>query len=170
MMSERQWETALAELPAHQRHEFAEASPLSWVRIETLDATFRTVAASLGKNAVDLHREVVRSSVSANVKGIWRLLLRFTSVEALVTRLPRIYSRAFSGGRAVVTEVREESADFQVEEWPAMPEYARRGLAVGTEAVIELTQRANVKVRHVGFSPDLATRFTVTWSAARAGE
>ena len=154
---------ALQRLPEDQRREFLEASALSWVRISTLEATFRELGKELNEDPAQLQIDVVKRSVEANVRGIWSILMRLTTNEALVKRLPRIYARAYDGGEVVIDAVGPRDATFHVRGWQRMPEYARRGLAAGTEAVLYVAGRKDVRVKQVPGDDASVTRFAVRW-------
>jgi hypothetical protein len=155
---------ALQRLPDEQRREFLEASPLSWVRIPTLEAAFRELGREVVRDPAQLQMDVVRRSVEANMRSIWRIFLRLATTEGLVSRLPRIYARSFDGGEIVIDSLRANEAEFHVAGWPQMPQYARRGLSAGTEAVLSVAGRQDVRVKPLPDDLALAcARFSVRW-------
>ncbi len=156
-------EAALGRLPAEQREEFLHASTLSWVRIPTMETVFRALADDAGRNAEELHIEVVKRSVADNVGGVWRLLLRFHGDDSLVARLPRVFSRAYDGGSVSPVTVGEGVGTFKVEGWPQMPEYARRGLAAGGEEVLRLAGRLDARIKCLSPPGADPVMFQVTW-------
>ncbi len=154
---------ALAGIAAEEREEFLHASTLSWVRIPTMESVFRALAEDAGRDAAELHVEVVKRSVADNVGGVWRLLLRFHGDDSLVARLPRVFSRAYDGGRVSMVTVGEGIGTFKVDEWPGMPEYARRGLAAGGEEVLRLAGRLDAHIKCVSPAGADPVMFHVTW-------
>jgi hypothetical protein len=146
LLTPQRVERALSRLSGEQRDEFVQASTLSWVRIPTLESAFRELAREASRDPSELQVEVVKRSVEANVRGIWRIFLRLTTIDSLVSRLPRIYGRAFDGGEVVIDSIEAGGAQFHVAGWPDMPAYARRGLAAGTEAALAVAGLQNVRV------------------------
>lgn len=163
LLSAPRVDSALQRLPEDQRREFVEASPLSWVRISTLEAAFRELGKELSVDPAQLQVDVVKRSVEANVRGIWSILMRLTTNDALVKRLPRIYARAYDSGVVVIDSVGPSDAAFHVQGWHRMPEYARRGLAAGTEAVLSVAGRKDVRVKQLPCDDPSVTRFVVRW-------
>ena len=138
--------------PAH-RDALQNATSLSFIPIRAADALYRAIARETGRDHAALHEQVSRTAVDRALKTIWRLLLRFTSDEALVARTPVIFTKAFPQGVLVPRIVAPGRAEIRVVEWPSMPEYAVRGTRVAIESVLRLAGRSNVKIT-VEPSPD----------------
>src|ERR1041385_4709054 len=94
---------SVAALSEASRQEFEEARPATWVRVSTVEAFYAALARKLGRTVADLHVEVGRLAVERTLKTLWRVFLRFTSDEALVTRSPVIFTKSFDCGRVVAT-------------------------------------------------------------------
>jgi len=136
----------LAKLPADVRDEYLGLTSLGWARVSTAEAVFRAAADELGRDVAELHEEVSRASVERTLRTVWRLLLRFTSDEALVLRTPRIYARSFQRGALLPAIVAPGRAEIRVDGWPDMPEFSTRGLRIGIETVLVLAGRRGVRV------------------------
>jgi hypothetical protein len=137
---------ALAQLAAADREAIQGATSLSFIPIRAADAMYRAIGRESGRDYVHLHEQVSRTAVERALKTIWRLLLRFTSDEALVARTPVIFTKAFPQGVLNPRVVGPGQAEIRVESWPQMPEYAIRGTRVAVESVLRLAGRSNVKI------------------------
>lgn len=137
---------SLARLPAADRELVQGATSLSFIPIRVADAMYRAIGTESGRDYVHLHEQVSRMAVDRALKTIWRLLLRFTSDEALVARTPVIFTKAFPQGVLVPRVTGPGKAEIRVESWPHMHEYAIRGTRVAIENVLRLAGRSNVKI------------------------
>jgi hypothetical protein len=137
---------ALASLDPPDRDALENATSLSFVPIRSADAMYRAIGRVAGRDYAQLHETVSRMAVDRALKTIWRLLLRFTSDEALVARTPVIFTKAFPQGVLHPRVVGPGRAEIRVESWPHMPEYAIRGTRVAVESVLRLAGRSNVKI------------------------
>lgn len=159
------FERALARLPADMRREYDEISTVSWPRVEVAEAIVRAAGDVLGRDSASLHEEISRASVERTLTTLWRLLLRFTSDEALVARTPRIYARALNRGELQPRMVAPGRAEIRVVGWPDIPEFSLRGVRIGIESVLRLSHRHDVRVVTEA-TPD-GPRFVATWRADR---
>lgn len=164
LLTESLVDRSLRTLPADQREEFLEASTLSWVRIPTLSAAFSAIAAEAGRDAAELQVQVVKKSVTENLGTVWRLFLSMTDDEFLTARIPRLYNRAYNGGRCVVGHFAKNEATFSIEGWPDMPNYARRGIAAGAEQILTLAGRKDARVRWASTAGLVPTQFSLRWA------
>jgi hypothetical protein len=139
-------ESAFAGLAPADRDPILQATSLSFIPIRAADAMYRAIGKESGRDYVHLHETVSRMAVDRALKTIWRLLLRFTSDEALVARTPVIFTKAFPQGVLQPKIVAPGRAEIRVESWPNMPEYAIRGTRVAVESVLRLAGRSNVKI------------------------
>ena len=163
MLGESRLARVLARVPSDARTEYVELTPLGWARVSTAEAVFQAAADELGRDMAELHEEVARVTVERTLRTLWRLLLRFTSDDALIARTPRFYARTFERGTLVVRLVTPGRAEIHVDGWPDIPEFSLRGLRIGIETVLKLAGRRGVLVqsehRHDG------AWFVASWDA-----
>ena len=138
--------SALGKLSPADREVLENGTSLSFIPIRAADAMYKAIGKESGRDYVHLHETVSRTAVDRALKTIWRLLLRFTSDEALVARTPVIFTKAFPQGVLHPRIVGPGRAEIRVESWPHMPEYAIRGTRVAVESVLRLAGRSNVKI------------------------
>ncbi len=120
----------------------------AWVPVSAMDALYTAVAERLGRDAADLHWETGRTVVTQTFKTVWRVLLRFTSDEALVARTSIFYSKAFDQGLLSARMVAPGRGELELTGWPeGAPSFVRRGLRIGISTVLELSGRKSVRIR-----------------------
>ena len=148
------FEQVLVRLPADARREYDEITPVAWPRVSTAEAVVRAAAAELGRDFVELHEHLARTGVEKTLTTLWRLLLRFTSDDALVARTPRIYARALNRGELVPRITGIGRAEIRIAGWPDIPEFSSRGIRIAIETVLRLAGRTDVRIdeelRHDG--------------------
>jgi hypothetical protein len=137
---------AMTSLSAADRQALEEVTVLTFVPIATVEALFTAAAREVGRDVPSLHEHVSRTSLEQNLKTIWRLLLRFTSDEALIARTPVLFGKAFPQGAMRPRMIQPGRAEIRIEQWPGMPEYAVRGTRVAIETVLRLAGRSSVKL------------------------
>jgi hypothetical protein len=143
------------------KEEYEGALPVSWVRITTVVEVFEAVARETGRDMPRLHLEVARIGVERAIRTFWRLLLRFTTDEWLMSRTPAIYARAYNRGRLETNITEPGQAIVRLLDWPDAPEWPIRGTTVGIDAVLRIAGRKDVKVA-VERSADGAV-YRATW-------
>ncbi len=152
---------AVGRLSPEIRRELDMILTTTWVPSEVPDTLHRYVAEELGRDPVDVRRELVRTALPRTFKTIWRVLLRFTSDQALVARAPLIYSKSFDRGQFVSRIDSPGVAQMRLAGWHSPPELELVGIATAVEVVLRLAGRRDPEVtwRRV---PGGAT-FTATW-------
>lgn len=153
----------LSRLAPDVRREYEEITPMSWPKVAVAEAAVRAAAEELDRDPARLHEEISRASVERTLTTLWRLLLRFTSDEALVARTPRIYARALNRGELVSRVVAPGRAEIRVAGWPDIPEFSLRGVRIAIESVLRLAGRDDVRVVD-SRGPD-GPIFVATWRA-----
>lgn len=152
---------ALASLPAPAREAYESATSVGWVPVPAVDAFMAAVAKESGWELSKLAYESSRRSVERLLGGLWRVILRFTSDEALVARTPLIYSKTFDTGRLESRIPRSGHADVVQSGWPEIPDVHLIGLAAGIDAALRSAGRENVKVAWRRTATGAS--FTATW-------
>ena len=153
---------AVASLTAVQRQEFEEIRPATWIHISTVEAFYVALARGLQRTVADLHTEVGRLAVERTLKSYWRVFLRFTSDEALITRSPVIFTKTFDRGRVVATISRPGQGQATLLDWPNAGEFVVRGLRNGIATLLTVAGRTNVSARITTRTPDQVV-IAVTW-------
>jgi len=154
-------ERALARIPAETRALVDAALPGAWIPISAMETAFSAIAAESGRDIGTLHTELARISVERALKTFWRLLLRFTTDEALVTRTPVIFGKAYNRGRLVATIPRPNRGEVELLDWPDVPDWPIRGSRVGIEAVLRAAGRKDVRVE--GHRTPTGALYVATW-------
>lgn len=137
---------ALANLKAEHREVIEHLAPVSWFKVDLQNEFIEAVAREAGRDPYDFNRECTRVGVERTLKNLWRLLLRFTSDNALVSRAPLFYSKNYDAGslRAQITE--PGHASIVLDGWRAPPRMDVEGIGIGIQTVLELAGRRNVRM------------------------
>lgn len=135
-----------AAAPAHARSLVESALPGHWVPLEAAELTFGALARSVNRDLPSLHTELARLSVERALKTFWRLLLRFTTDEALVSRTPLIFGKSYNRGTLVAKVTRPGRGEIRLLDWPDVPDWPIRGSAVGIETALRAAGRKEVRV------------------------
>jgi hypothetical protein len=154
-------ERGLSLTPEAARSMVVDALPGSWVPIETVELVFGAVARAAGRELPELHVELARMSVGRALKTFWRLLLRFTTDEALVSRTPVIFGKAYNRGRLIPSIPVPGRSEIVLADWPDVPDWPIRGTRAGIEAVLRAAGRKDVRVE--GRRTATGATYVATW-------
>ncbi len=139
-------EAAIASLSSESRREYEALMPMSWMPVDTAHAVIEAVAREMGRPVSSLHAQVVRIGVERTFKSLWRVILRFTTDKALVSRTRLIYTKTYDRGSLSSDIVRPGRAELVLSDWVDAPKLDLEGLAIGVETVLKVAGRRNVKV------------------------
>lgn len=132
---------AIESLPGDRRAEYEGLSFLSWCRHSTATDVVVRVGRELGKLPEAFQAEVVRAGVERMFGGVWKVLLRLSSDEALIKRSATLYSKACDRGRMTADPLGPGHVKLTLSEWPEIPDLAIIALAAGIEAVLNVVGR-----------------------------
>jgi hypothetical protein len=149
-------------LPAECRQALEGVTAAGWLPITTWEAFYDAFSRQVGADVAVLHGEMSRQSVERTFKTLWRVLLRFTTDDALVSRTPLLYSRAYTHGKLTSRFSARGVADVELGGWPGVPEIVLRGTRGAVETVLQLAGRKSARVTWQR-ARDGAT-FRATWS------
>jgi hypothetical protein len=140
------FERGLSSLPGERRDEFENLTMLSWCRRTTVIAVSEAMAEAAGLPAETFVQQVVRESLERTFRGVWRVLLKFNSDEALVKRASLIYSKTCDRGWLKAALVSPGLARVKMGGWPQIDELDAVAFAAGIETILRLAGRSYVKV------------------------
>jgi hypothetical protein len=152
---------AIASLPRETAEAYTSVG-LGWVPVTVVDTVLGAIASEAGWSAERLTRESSRASVETLLGGLWRVMLRFTSDEALIARTPLLYSKTFNVGRLESEFLSMRHAEVTQSGWPGISDLQLIGVATGIETVLRCAGRQDVKVICKRTPPGAS--FTATWS------
>ncbi|MBX3249851.1 MAG: hypothetical protein KF901_21920 [Myxococcales bacterium] len=153
---------ALQRLPTDERQVYEGATSVSWIDCDVVEHVYEAIAAEAGRDVPSLQAEVMRAGVERTVHSLWRILLRFTSDNALVTRTPLFYRKVFDKGEMVSRVVERGRAEIEMRGFPEMSDFHLRGLMVGIQCVLEAAGRRDVRMRPQRTRE--GARIDATWS------
>ena len=127
-----------------------------------MEEFYANLARGLGRRVPELHVEIGRLATERTLKTLWRVFLRFTSDEALITRCPVIFSKSYDCGRVEATVSRPGLGQVTLRDWPNVTDFPVRGLCNGITTLLTLAGRNNVATR-VTTRTSEQTVIAVTW-------
>jgi hypothetical protein len=137
---------ALDRIDVDLRDEYLAVMPVSWVRYTAPEAVLTEVARGVGRPMPELHEQCARLAVESTFKTLWRLVLRFTSDEALVARTPSMFGRTYDRGKLESRILAPGRAEVVLTGMTGSPEFVLRGARIGIEMVLRLSAREDVRV------------------------
>jgi len=152
---------ALASMSREGREAIELAGPLSWVPLEHVGGFNDAVARAARIDPDPLFERAVRHSTEQNFATVWRVLLRFTTDEALIARTPTMYARARNVGKLEVRSVGKGVAKIELRDFPSVTERNVRGLGISIETVMRMAGRKNARM--VGKRVRGGADYDVTW-------
>jgi hypothetical protein len=119
-----------------------EATGIEWIDAELVADSVLSLARTVGREAEALNAAATRLGTAQSFRTVWRVLLRFTSNEALIARSSVLYSRAFDTGRIEYEQASDGRGVLRLLDWTDPPRIHMIGLAAGIETMLRLSGRA----------------------------
>ena len=110
---------------------------------------------------MELADRLARVTVERSFTTVWRVMLRFTSDEAIISRTPAFYAKSRSVGQMATRILVPGKSESIVSGFPTIPERDIVILAASIETVIALAGRKDVK--SVGERTRDGARFLTRW-------
>jgi hypothetical protein len=140
------YERALASVPPEIAAEYRQATAVSWVPFAVVEPVMEAMAHAANRDTLALQEEVARITMDRSLRSIWRVFLRLTSNEALLSRMPAIYARSYNYGRVIVSFPDRGRAIIELTDWPMAPMHLLRSIRVGIEVTLQAVGRPNARV------------------------
>lgn len=141
-----QVDAALAALDAKDREEIDGLLAMTWCRADLAMRFKNELSRVVGTPPLELQRFVSSAGIERTVKGVWRFLLKQLWDDALMRRVPTLYSRTFNRGKLRAEEVTNTGTRLVLTGWPNIPDYDAYGLAYGMESILSLAGRQHARV------------------------
>jgi len=139
-------DAAMAALGPTDRREIEDLLAMSWCRAELAMRFKNELARVVDVPPLELQRFVSSAGIERTVKGVWRFLLKQLWDDALMRRVPMIYSRTFDRGNLRAEQITHTGTRLVLTGWPSIPDYDAHGLAFGMESILSLAGRTQVRV------------------------
>ena len=140
------YERALASVPPHVANEYRGVTSVTWVPLSVVEPVIMAMGHAAGRDPMALQDDVARTTVERSLRSIWRIFLRFTSNEAILSRVPIIFAKSYNRGRLVTSPVRDGRVQIELLDWPNAPTHILRNTRVGLEATFHAAGRTGAHV------------------------
>jgi len=141
-------ERALNQLTEEERRAFAELLPISWIEIDAWNKIVMAFAAEAGRDVLELDAEIVGFGIERTFRGVWKVLLRITTDDAILSRAPMIWSKTFDTGHLAMRMIEKGHAELEVRGFPGALDLNLQGIGISTKRVLELGGRKDVKLTY----------------------
>ena len=162
MVGEDVYERAIASLPPDLADTARTQIAVGWVSFDTVSAVVEVVGAEHGESLERFQRELVGRVARRQFRGVWRMLLRLTSREALLKRASALWRRTYSRGEARFESDGGQEGTLILSDLGYASDYMLRGVGYSFEALLEHTGATDVRVRSQRLGGGHA-RFEVSW-------
>jgi len=161
-------ERGIAQLDPVMRAQMETTTAVAWVPADTLSRAAELWAAEAGVSPEELTARCVRESTRRSFGTVWRVLLYFTTDEALVARAPLLWSRTRNAGVLTVELRSPREARLLLSQWRTTLDRQLLSIAVGFEAILEITGRPHARCAYKR-TPDGGS-FHLRWGDASIPE
>lgn len=141
------FERALGNIDPARREEYESLQLLGWCRASTATAVTKAVAIEAGEDPAEFVHSVVKAGFGVVLRTLWRVLMRFSSNEALVRRAGTLYSKAVNKGTMRARQIVPGKVELTMSGWPEADDLDLIALHAGVEAAL-LAVRREVVVSH----------------------
>lgn len=148
LLGDAGYQNVLGSIPPEMRAPYEEASGLSWVDTEVVDAVITAGARYVGKPLLEFHTDLTHRNLQRTLNGLWRVLLKFTSDQALIQRAPVFYRKSYDTGVLEGSIPEPGHAVTTLRAYPNISDIQLNGVRVGTEAVLAAAGRQGVRGKH----------------------
>ena len=136
---------ALAALDEADRGELTMVVAPGWVSMPALESFYEVSAGLVGRTAAQVHASASGRAMEKRLRTLWKIILRFTSDEALVQRTGMLFSKTYSRGRLTTESIGGGRATVRLSGWPDAPDLVVRGVKVGIGVVLRAAGRRHVE-------------------------
>jgi len=145
------------------RQELEGVLPIGWVRLSLYNAFLAEVARITGRELLTMDAEAMRRGAERTFSTLWRVLLRLTTDNALITRTPTFYSKGFDTGTLTAKVPSPGRAEVELTGFPAISDVDLQGVRITIETVLRLAGRKDVRGTHQRTAS--GGTFVATWKS-----
>jgi hypothetical protein len=153
---------ARAALSPKARAELEALLPVSWCSLTTATEIHFAVADAAQLDPVAWHRRLVRVGMERTFTTFWRVMMRLTSVEAMIKRAAIVYAKSYDRGAATARLVEPGLVEFVISGWPHIPDFEVDAVCSGIEAMIRISGRTSVSIESTRL--DDGARFAIRFA------
>ncbi len=120
-------------------------NPLDWIPNTVVAEIVEAMGRAASMDCETLLDRAVRLAVRRTFRSVWRVLLRFTSDDALISRTPMIWSKSRNTGKLESRRVAPGHGVVLLTGWPEVTDRHARTLGVSLETVLTVAGRRDVR-------------------------
>jgi hypothetical protein len=148
MVSDRQFEAAIDALAPEDRAYVRGAATLEWIPLTLVEALVTRIADQRSASVEATHRELVHETARRTLRGLWKLLARFTTTDMLISRIGTLWRRTYDRGEVSYERLEAgRHGRITIRGIDDASDYALRGVAFSIEAMVEHANGRAVRVR-----------------------
>jgi hypothetical protein len=141
MLGEEVVARALRLLTPAARAELGGLLPVSWCSLTTAFDLHHAFAEVTGKDVAAWRRTIISAGIERTLSTVWRLFMRFTSVEAIVKRAAFIYGKSYDRGAVRAALVANDTVEVVLTDWPDVPRVELEAIACGLDVVLAIAKK-----------------------------
>ena len=136
----------LAKLPPEDAERYLKTLEFDWIPIGSITRIFEAASPLLYPGNHEGLRLIGREMARDHLRGIYRIMLRVTTVPFVVAQTARLWSTYHRRGRAHMTRQEPHLIHFVVADYPELPERFRECLCGYIQGVMELVGAREIRV------------------------
>jgi hypothetical protein len=142
---------------------FRTSMPISWISEEAITRIFKAAGDVLFAEAPSPLAEVGRGMAKANMTGIYKFMLRVTTIPFIMSQASKLWQTLHDTGEATATEgPGRNMVTFTISGFPSIPSGMREVLRGYVTGLGELTNAKNVRTKIDETDPN-AWKWISTW-------
>ncbi len=135
------FERALGRVSSEDREAYLGATSVSWLPVALVERVLVVLAEESGVPWETLLGEATRRTQERLLHTLYRVLMRITTDEALISRTPTFYGRTYDTGKLASAFPAPGQAIVTLTEWPTISDMQLFGLGVGIETTLRCAGR-----------------------------
>jgi hypothetical protein len=141
---------------------FKKTLPIQWVPIEHFAAIVKAASPVLYPGDSLAQQKLGQAMAKDNLSGIYKVLMRFTSVPYLAEQSSKLWSTYHQQGKARSEQLTANAANFILEDYPTAPPVFLDFLTGYVYATLSFAPVKNIKIV-LDTSNSSAWKYQVTW-------
>ncbi len=161
ILGEETFARGLAALSPADREAYLHSTAVSWVPIDAVDRAVIAMAEAAGLMPERLVVDITRTAQEQLLNTLFRLLLRITTDEALISKTQTFYGKVYDTGRLSSVFPEPGRALVTLHDFPSISDLQIIALGAGVETTLRCAGRKDA--RATGRRAQDGAVYTCTW-------